>query len=102
MKMESVEARNWLNENVYGLGMKEASHFLRNVGKKDVAIIDFHIVDLLNSEGLLDFDRKSKSLTPSRYLEIEKVLLDLGKRLGLNLAELDLYLWYLETGKVLK
>ena len=26
----------------------------------------------------------------------------LGKKVNLNMAELDLYLWYIETGKVLK
>lgn len=91
--------RDWLVKNVKGLGMKEASHFLRNVGVKDVAIIDFHIVDLLAREGLLS---KPKTITPKRYLEIENVLKILGERLGMSLAELDLYLWYIETGKVLK
>ncbi|MGC9310459.1 MAG: N-glycosylase/DNA lyase, partial [Candidatus Aenigmatarchaeota archaeon] len=38
-------AREWLVQNVKGLGYKESSHFLRNIGHKDVAIIDFHIVD---------------------------------------------------------
>jgi len=30
------------------------------------------------------------------------LLKDIAERLGLNLAELDLYLWFLETGKILK
>ena len=41
------EERDWLVENIKGLGYKEASHFLRNIGCQDLAIIDFHIVDLL-------------------------------------------------------
>lgn len=40
------EKREWLAKNVKGLGLKEASHFLRNIGCLDVAIIDFHIIDL--------------------------------------------------------
>ena len=95
------ERREKLVKWVKGLGMKEASHFLRNVGFKDVAIVDFHIIDLLNREGLISFNRK-KSLSKKKYLEIEKILEDLARRVGLNLAELDLYLWYIETGKVLK
>jgi N-glycosylase/DNA lyase len=102
MKKDSKEARKWLAENVDGLGFKEASHFLRNCGKKDVAIIDFHIIDLLNNEGLISFDRRGRSLTPKVYLEIEGFLEGLAKKLGLDLARLDLYLWYIETGKVLK
>ena len=51
--LESVEAREWLVENVKGLGMKESSHFLRNVGFGDVAIVDFHIVDQSTPVGSL-------------------------------------------------
>lgn len=96
------ERREKLVENIKGLGMKEASHFLRNIGFKDVAIVDFHIIDLLKKEGLVEFDRKTQTLTKKKYLEIEKVLEGLAKELNMNLAELDLYLWYLETGRVLK
>ncbi|MBN2142350.1 N-glycosylase/DNA lyase [Candidatus Woesearchaeota archaeon] len=93
--------RMWLVDNVKGLGMKEASHFLRNIGYKDYAIVDFHIVDKLVDSGLVARP-KSRSLTPKSYLAIEQCLKDLGKKSGLSQAELDLYLWYAETGKVLK
>ncbi|MFA5061518.1 MAG: N-glycosylase/DNA lyase [Candidatus Pacearchaeota archaeon] len=96
------ERREKLVREIKGIGMKEASHFLRNIGFKDVAIVDFHIIDLLNKEGLIDFDRRKKTLTKKRYLEIERVLEEITKKTGLNLAELDLYLWYIETGKILK
>jgi len=45
---------------------------------------------------------KPKTLTGKKYLEIEDVLREIAKRSSLNLGELDLYLWYMETGKVLK
>jgi N-glycosylase/DNA lyase len=93
------ELRNWLVKNVKGLGLKEASHFLRNIGYKNYSIIDFHIVDILVKNGLI---KKPKTLTKKTYLEIENILMKLGDSLNLNMAELDLYLWYLETGKVLK
>jgi len=91
--------RESLVQNIKGLGMKEASHFLRNVGFNDYAIVDFHIIDLLVREGLIE---KPKTLTPNKYLEIENVLRELAKKSNLSLGELDLYLWYLETGTVLK
>jgi N-glycosylase/DNA lyase len=78
---------------------EESSHFLRNIGHKDYAIIDFHIVDLLVAEGLIE---KPKTITPKKYLEIEAVLEGLSKKLKMSQAELDLYLWYMETGTVLK
>lgn len=34
------ELREWLLENVKGLGYKEASHFLRNIGYRNLAILD--------------------------------------------------------------
>ncbi len=93
------EARDWLVKNIKGLGLKEASHFLRNIGYGDVAIIDFHIVDLLERRGIV---KRPKSMMRKTYLDIERKLGEIAERAGMNLAELDLYLWYLETGKVLK
>ena len=93
------ERRDWLVKNIKGLGNKEASHFLRNIGCIDCAIVDFHIVDLLMKYGLV---KRKKPLSRRMYMEIEDLLRQLARRSGLNLAELDLYLWYKETGKVLK
>lgn len=93
------EAREWLVENVKGLGYKEASHFLRNIGYENCAIIDFHIIDLLVRYNLIE---KPKSLTKAKYIEIENLLREIASKANLNLAELDLYLWFTETGKVLK
>jgi len=91
--------REWIVENVKGLGYKEASHFLRNVGFDDYAIIDFHIVDLLVDYKLIE---KPKTVTKRTYMAIESLLKKLARKTNLTLAELDLYLWYMETGKILK
>lgn len=96
---DSFELRQWVVKNVKGLGMKEASHFLRNVGFDDLAIIDFHIIDLLARDSIIE---RPKTITPKRYLDIERVLRKMAGRAGISLAELDLYLWYIETGKILK
>ncbi len=94
------ELRNWLVKNIKGLGYKEASHFLRNIGFKNLAIIDFHIIDLLIKNKLID--EKPKSLSKTKYLQIEEILKKMAGELNLTLGELDLYLWYMETGKILK
>ncbi len=93
------KAREWLVKNIKGIGYKEASHFLRNVGYKNVAIIDRHILNVLSENGII---KKPKTLTKRRYLEIEKKLEEIAERVNLSLAELDLYLWYMKTRKVLK
>lgn len=97
---ETGEARAWLVENVKGLGWKEASHFLRNVGYFDVAIIDRHILSNLREHGLIPDDKKG--LTKRRYLEYERVLQRMADDLDMSLGEMDLYLWYRKTGEVLK
>lgn len=97
--LRSKDPRQWLVENIKGLGYKEASHFLRNIGFENYAIIDFHIIDLLEKNDLI---QKPKTLSKNKYLEIENLLKQIAKKSNLNLAELDLYLWYMETGKILK
>jgi len=91
--------RDWLVKNIKGLGYKESSHFLRNIGYDNCAIIDFHIIDLLEKYKLIN---RPKILTRTKYLEIEEILKKVAKKSSLTLAELDLYLWFTETGKVLK
>lgn len=93
-------AREWLAKNVKGLGWKESSHFLRNVGYLDVAIIDRHIISNMVDHGILE--ERPKSITKRRYLEYEGILAEVARRVGIALGEMDLYLWYRKTGKVLK
>jgi N-glycosylase/DNA lyase len=95
------EMRESLADTVLGLGFKESSHFLRNIGHFDYAIIDFHVIDVMAEHGLIARP-KSKSLSRKKYLEIESVLGRLSRRLKMSQGELDLYLWYMETGKILK
>lgn len=98
---DSFEARNWLIENIKGLGCKESSHFLRNVGYKDLMIIDRHILRILCDENIIE--ENPETLTKKeKYLNIEEKVKSLSENVDLSLAEIDLYLWYMETGKILK
>lgn len=94
------EAREWLVKSIKGLGFKEASHFLRNVGYKNVAILDRHVIRVMFEYGLIG--EIPKTLTRRKYLEMEQKLEKLGEMVGLTLGELDLYLWFMKTGKILK
>src|SRR5512141_2374129 len=49
----SSDLREWLVHNVNGLGWKEASHFLRNIGHRDLAILDRHILRNLRRHGVI-------------------------------------------------
>ncbi len=95
------EAREWVVENIKGLGYKEASHFLRNIGySQELAILDRHI--LKNLEELDVLEKIPKTLTKKRYLDIEKKMKEFSDEIGIPLGHLDLLLWYLETGHVFK
>ena len=96
---DEIKMRDWLVKNLKGLGYKESSHFLRNIGFKNISIIDFHIIDLLVKNRIIE---EPKTITPKKYLEIEEILRQITKKTNTNLGELDLYLWYEETGKILK
>ncbi len=99
-KNSSKFARDWLVKNIKGLGYKEASHFLRNVGYTDLAILDRHVLNLLVEDGRLK--EKPKSLNRNKYIEIENSLQTICNSLNLSQAELDMYMWFMKTGKVLK
>lgn len=90
------EARDFIAKNIKGLGYKEASHFLRNVGYSDVAIIDRHILRWMLAENLIH--EIPKTITKKHYLEYEKTL----EQFKIPMDELDLIIWQKVTGKVLK
>lgn len=91
---DSDEARDFLVREIPGFGYKEASHFLRNIGRKNLAILDRHILDWLGVE--------KRSLSRKKYLEIEKKMQEIAGRIRKSVAELDLLLWAMKTGAVLK
>jgi len=99
---DSESRRNFLaiNSDIKGLSFKEASHFLRNIGYRGCAIIDKHILRCLQELGVI-----RKALPPkgrAGYLKIEKKMRQFSMDIGIDLDELDLLLWSLKTGKILK
>lgn len=96
----SAELRAWLVNNVSGLGWKESSHFLRNTGHRNLAILDRHILKNLLRVGVLR--SLPKSLTPKNYLAIERKFGRFALEVGISMDELDLLFWSMETGAILK
>lgn len=99
---DSKDAREWLVKNIKGIGWKEASHYLRNVGYFDLAILDRHVIRNLADFNLVDREDAEKGLSKKRYLRYEQILSKVAKELKMSMGEMDLYLWYRKTGKVLK
>ena len=97
---DNKEKRNFLVKNDKGLGLKEASHFLRNTGHENLAILDRHI--LKNLVKLKVIDEIPKSLTKKKYFEIEERVLEFAKKVKIPMDHLDLLFWSMETGEVFK
>lgn len=94
-------AREWLVDNVLGLGYKEASHFLRNIGLgEDLAILDRHILKNLALLGVIE--EIPSSLSRKTYLDIERRMTEFSNQIGIPMGQLDLLLWYKEAGEVFK
>ena len=99
---DDLERRDWLvkEKRIKGLGYKEASHFLRNIGLKGYAILDKHI---LRSLAELNFiEDPTPPNTRTKYLAIENKLKEFAKTVDINFDEMDLVLWSLKTGEILK
>jgi len=95
------ELRDWLVENIRGMGYKEASHFIRNIGKgKNLAILDRHI--LRNLVELRVIPEIPTSPSPRRYTQIEAEMLRFCGYINMRMDHLDLVLWYKQTGEVFK
>jgi len=96
-----AEVRDWLVNNVLGMGYKEASHFLRNIGLgEDLSILDRHI--LKNLARLKVIDEIPATLSGKAYLRIEDQMRFFARRIGVPLDHLDLVLWYRQAGEIFK
>ena len=97
----SSTKREWLVKNIRGLGFKEASHFLRNIGLAfDLAILDRHVMKNLLKYGVVK--EIPRRLTKKCYLSLENTMKEFSKKVGIPLSELDLLFWSEETGEIFK
>jgi N-glycosylase/DNA lyase len=95
LKEKKEKLRDLLVKNFRGIGYKEASHFLRNLGYEDFAILDRHVLKTLEKYKVIK--EIPRTLTKKKYLEIEEKLREISKKLNISLVELDFYLFYLSS-----
>jgi N-glycosylase/DNA lyase len=88
------------NPRVRGLGYKEASHYLRNIGFTGYAILDKHVLGRLAEFGVIDNPKPPS--TRRRYLAAEARMKDFAREIHIDFDQLDLLLWYSKTGEILK
>ena len=96
------ERREWLvkEKGIKGLGYKEASHYLRNIGLKGYGILDKHVLNCLAELKIIDEPRPPN--TRNRYLTIENKLKKFADQIKIDFDEMDLVLWSMKTGEILK
>ena len=99
---DPLERRDWLarERGIKGLGYKEASHFLRNIGLRGYAILDKHILRSLAELGRIESPQPPT--TRARYLATEERLREFARDARIDFDELDLVLWSMKTGEILK
>lgn len=97
-----MELRDWLvkEKGIKGLGYKEASHFLRNIGLRGYAILDKHVLRCMHELGLIDSPKPP--ISRSRYLTLESTLKTFAEKIEIDFDEMDLVLWSMRTGEILK
>jgi N-glycosylase/DNA lyase len=86
------QSREWLIAHVPGLGPKQASMFLRNIGATyDLAILDRHVTNYMSAVGIESSSRILRNL--AQYREREAVLSSHAQELGLRVGLLDWAIW---------
>jgi N-glycosylase/DNA lyase len=92
--------RDYFAANIKGIGYKEASHFLRNIGYCGYAILDKHILNTLSDFGVIASPHPPT--TKKKYIAIEEMMRNFAEGVRIDFDELDLLLWSNKTGEILK
>lgn len=99
-KLTPKEERLKLLGEVNGMGLKECSHALRNIGRTGLSILDRHILRCLQEYKVIA--RIPKTLSKSEYFEIEDRFSVFSKRIQISMDSLDFFFWLKATGLIFK
>lgn len=85
--------RQSLVADISGLGPKQASMFLRNIGMSyDLAILDTHVLRFMDMQDLMPMDQ-ARIGTMSGYEKAERVVVNYADTLGYPAGYLDWAIW---------
>lgn len=97
---EARTVRDELVARIVGYGIKEASHVLRNIGWRNLAIIDRHLITNLSELGV--FDSGVRLHSTRQYHTLESTFAEWCSSHGYDMDEIDLLFWSEQTGEILK
>jgi N-glycosylase/DNA lyase len=87
------DARSIIMNHAKGIGPKQSSMFLRNIGfSNDLAVLDSHVLKYMFSIGLIDTSMKTVP-SISFYKKLEERLKQYSNTLQVNLSNLDTAIW---------
>ena len=90
---EPTDARRGVIDKAHGIGPKQASMFLRNVGySNELAILDSHVLRFMNFIGLID-EVEANIATIRRYEHTESKFLNYAYKIGWSAGLLDQAVW---------
>lgn len=91
--LDAVEARSWLISHVPGIGPKQASMFLRNVGVSyELAILDRHVLNYMSALGI--YSGKDAFISNiKQYRQCESVLREHAEEMDCSVGLLDWAIW---------
>lgn len=90
---DEFDARQIIMQFSLGIGPKQASLFLRNIGyTQNLAILDSHVLQYMTAIGLLQ--QSFQRITSLRqYEQVERKLLSYAQEVGENMVNLDIAIW---------
>lgn len=90
---EPKKIRRNLVDEISGLGPKQASMFMRNIGLSyDLAILDSHVLNFLKMQNSL-YDDNLRISSIAAYERIENIAIDYAESLGYPVGFLDWAIW---------
>jgi len=85
--------RDWISSNCAGVGPKQASLFLRNIGySQKLAIIDSHVLRYMIKKELIP-ESTHYNINRSQYYHLENTFVEYAETLGIQPGTLDLAIW---------
>ena len=94
------ERRDFIRKHFKGFGLKESSHFLRNIGFRGYCIVDKHVLNVMKDLDVLKTNVPPKN--ENEYFKIEDKIKKFAKENNYDVDELDLGMWSFKTGKVMR
>lgn len=84
--------REKMIKKIKGIGIKIATHWLRNIGYP-FGTIDIHVRRLLKWTGLIELEKWTNTMTDKTFMVLEEKIKNLAEKMGLEINVFQYELW---------